>query len=281
MSRTASSLSPAARRIAPGKDGRLSSDSLLALWMELRATGDPQVRDRLVLTFAPLVKYIVYRKVREVPAHLEVEDFLSCGLEAVMSSLDRYDPLKGATLEQFLYTRIHGAVLDELRRQDWAPRSVRRLQRDVTKVESDFRALHRREPTEEETAEAAGLSVRELRDLRHDLVRAEPSSLDETVDAGEPGGSIMRVDTVEADDLEAEPEHQAMKAAAKERFREAFATLSEREREIAVLLYVEHLTGAEVGEVVGVTESRVSQIHTGIKKKLRLALTEHRGLFAA
>ena len=80
-----------------------------------------RVRDRLVLTFAPLVKYIVYKKVREMPARCEVEDFISCGLEALIHSIERYDPDKGATLEQYAWTRIHGAVLDELRRQDWAP----------------------------------------------------------------------------------------------------------------------------------------------------------------
>src|SRR5690606_38174916 len=103
---------------------RMSSDETLALWQEYRRNRDPRLRDRLVLTFAPMVKYIVYRKVREMPANAEVEDFISCGLEALIVSIDRYDPAKGATLEQYAWTRIHGAVLDELRRQDWAPRSV-------------------------------------------------------------------------------------------------------------------------------------------------------------
>src|SRR3954465_6458236 len=101
---------------------RLSSEDTLALWKEYRRTNDRAVRDRLVLTFAPLVKYIVYKKVREMPARCEVEDFISCGLEALIQSIERYDPAKGATLEQYAWTRIHGAVLDELRRQDWAPR---------------------------------------------------------------------------------------------------------------------------------------------------------------
>ena len=99
-----------------------------------------QVRNRLVMTFAPLVKYIVFKKVRELPARCEVEDFISCGLEALIASIDRYDPAKGATLEQFAWTRIHGAVLDELRRQDWAPRSLRRWERDIAQ---GARAVHR------------------------------------------------------------------------------------------------------------------------------------------
>src|SRR3954469_2773458 len=117
---------------------RATSDETLALWKEYRRTNDRAVRDRLVLTFAPLVKYIVYKKVREMPARCEVEDFISCGLEALIHSIERFDPEKGATLEQYAWTRIHGAVLDELRRQDWAPRSVRRWERDMDRASEQF-----------------------------------------------------------------------------------------------------------------------------------------------
>src|SRR5690242_9962364 len=89
---------------------RASSDQTLALWREYRETNDRAVRDRLVLTFAPLVKYIVYRKAREVPAHCEIEDLIACGLEALMHSIERFDPELGSTLEQYAWTRIHGAV---------------------------------------------------------------------------------------------------------------------------------------------------------------------------
>src|ERR1700759_2229069 len=106
--------------VMPTKEraGRVSADEALALWRQYRSTEDPQLRDRLVLTFAPMVKYIVYRKLREMPARCEIEDFISVGLEALIRSIERYDPEKGATLEQFAWTRIHGAVLDELRRND-------------------------------------------------------------------------------------------------------------------------------------------------------------------
>src|SRR5438034_11589772 len=142
---------------------RVSADEALALWSEYKRTGDMQARNRLVMTYAPLVKYIVFKKVRELPARCEVEDFISCGLEALIASIDRFDPSKGATLEQFAWTRIHGAVLDELRRQDWAPRSVRRWERDMEKAADEFTALHRRRPTTDELAESMGTTVSELR----------------------------------------------------------------------------------------------------------------------
>ena len=113
-------------KLDPKGRKRVSHEETLAMWKQYKATNDPQLRNRIVLTFAPLVKYIVYNKIRELPARCEVDDFISCGLEALIASIDRYDPAKGATLEQFAWTRIHGAVLDELRRQDWAPRSLRR-----------------------------------------------------------------------------------------------------------------------------------------------------------
>src|SRR6202161_3496886 len=134
------------------KSTRLSTNETMALWSQYKRTGDPRLRDRLVLTFAPMVKYIVYRKVREIPARCEVDDFISCGLEALIRSIDRYDPDKGATLEQFAWTRIHGAVLDELRRQDWAPRSLRRWDREIAKARENFFRLYERQPNREELA---------------------------------------------------------------------------------------------------------------------------------
>ena len=123
----------------PSAKKRISPEDALALWRTYKAHRRLQARNRLVMTYAPLVKYIVFKKVRELPARCEVEDFISCGLEALIASIDRYDPEKGATLEQFAWTRIHGAVLDELRRQDWAPRSLRRWERDIAQ---GARAVH-------------------------------------------------------------------------------------------------------------------------------------------
>src|SRR5687768_16872021 len=148
---------------------RTSPEDALALWRTYKATGDPQARNRLVMTYAPLVKYIVFKKVRELPAQCEVDDFISCGLEALIASIDRYDPGKGATLEQFAWTRIHGAVLDELRRQDWASRSLRRWERDIHKARDQFMVVHNRRPTRDELAESLGVTVAELRRHEDDI----------------------------------------------------------------------------------------------------------------
>src|SRR5437763_16890410 len=141
-----------------GRTSKLSAEKTLELWRAYKGSGDPRLRDRLVLTFAPMVKYIVYRKIREIPARCEVEDFISCGLEALIRSIDRYDPKKGATLEQFAWTRIHGAVLDELRRNDWAPRSLRRWERDINRAREQFVALYGRPPSRAALSEAVGIT---------------------------------------------------------------------------------------------------------------------------
>jgi RNA polymerase sigma factor for flagellar operon FliA len=249
---------------------RVSQAEALSLWKRYRATGDARLRDRLIMTFAPLVKYIVYRKIREVPAHQEADDYISHGLEALITSLDRYDPSKGATLEQFLWTRIHGAVLDELRRQDWAPRSVRRFDRQIVAAARSFRAIHGREPSEDELADALAVTVDDLRDHRADLIRADVGSLNAAAaESGEDDEGIERVETLHSPDARSRPEHAALLGDAKRAFREAFETLTTREQEVCVLLYVKHLTLQEVGHVIGVTESRVSQIHSAVRKKLR------------
>jgi RNA polymerase sigma factor for flagellar operon FliA len=259
---------------------RLSSEDTLALWKEYRRTNDRSVRDRLVLTFAPLVKYIVYKKVREMPARCEVEDFISCGLEALIQSIERYDPAKGATLEQYAWTRIHGAVLDELRRQDWAPRSVRRWERDIERAADEFTTLHGRRPTQPELAVSMGTTVAELRKRRDEITQSDLTSLN-TLVLSDDETTIERIDTIASTDPSADPLHQAAKEQAKDKFREAFSRLPQREREVAVLLYVKNMTLAEIGDILGVSESRVCQIHGQLKKTLRTQLDDDAPLFQA
>ena len=177
---------------------RLSAEDSLALWREYKPTDDMQVRNRLVMTYAPLVKYIVFKKVRELPAPCEVEDFIACGLEALIASIDRYDPAKGATLEQFAWTRIHGAVLDELRRQDWAPRSLRRWERDIAGSREQFTAVHGRRPTRR-SSPTRSITVEELRRREDDIVVSDVTSLN-TLVISDDETTVERIDTLAGDE---------------------------------------------------------------------------------
>jgi RNA polymerase sigma factor FliA len=248
------------------------------LWHEYRATGDVGLRNRLVLTYVPLVKHIVYKKIRELPPSCEVDDLISCGIETLIGAIDRWDPEKGASLEPFLWTRIHGAVLDELRRRDWAPRSLRRLERDMAKAQETFTGAHGRPPTRAELANMMNMTTSELADKEYEIRRSDLTSLS-SLAVTEGDSQIELIDTLEADDPRLDPEHQATREEARAKFRRAFERLSPREREVAVLLYVKNLTLREIGEVLEVSESRVSQIHSQLKKRIRERLTGDTALF--
>jgi RNA polymerase sigma factor for flagellar operon FliA len=245
---------------------RPSQDAILRLWEEYRETGDSRSRDRLILTFAPLVKHLAYGKIRGLPAHVGVEELISSGLEALIRSLDRYDPGKGATLEQFLWTRIRGAIMDELRRQDWAPRSLRRTEREVSRARRDFRAIHRRQPSDEEVSEAVGITEQKLRAHQRDLrAMSSVASLNVPV-VDDERGSQEHGDLLVA--LDGDPEAAAFGKADSDALSAALATLSARERTVIRLLYFEEMTLVEIGQILGVSESRVCQIHRQVKARL-------------
>ena len=259
---------------------RAPAPEVLALWQQYRSTGDRRLRDRLIFMFTPMVRFIVYRKVREVPSQCEVEDFLSCGLEALIHSIERYDPERGATLEQYAWTRVQGAVLDELRRHDWAPRSLRRDERAINLARERFIALHERAPDRAELAASVGMSSEALSRRLDQVALAEVGSLNRVVRSDE-STTIERIDTLESTDADADPVTSAERREAKARFRTAFAGLGTQEREVAVLLYVEERTLREIGDRLGVSESRVSQIHTQLRRRLHEQLAGEQPLFSA
>ncbi len=258
---------------------RPTAEQSFALWEEYKASGDLSLRNRLVLTYVPLVKHIVYKKLRELPASCEVEDLISCGVESLIPAIDRYDPDKGAALEPYLWTRIHGSVLDELRRRDWAPRSLRRLERDLKHARETFTGVHGRPPGRDELADAMNMTPAQLRDKEQEIQNSDLTSLSSLV-VTEGETAIELIDTLEADDPSTDPEHMAGWDEAKEKFRRAFDQLPAREREVAVLLYVKNLTLREIGEVLDVSESRVSQIHSQLKRRIRERLDSETLLFS-
>ena len=258
---------------------RFAKEPPLEVWKRYRQTGDPALRNRLVLTFVPLVKHIAYKKLRELPATCEVEDLVSSGIEALIGALDRFDPDKGASLEPYLWTRIHGAILDELRRRDWAPRSLRRLEREIRKARDGFTGTHGRAPTSDELADMMGMDTSELHDREREIENSEVTSLSSLVIT--PGETeIDATENLRSDDRETDPERVVAWSEAKERFRAAFDRLPDRQREVAVLLYVKDLTLREIGEVLGVSESRVCQIHGELKRNIRRRLSADESLFS-
>jgi RNA polymerase sigma factor for flagellar operon FliA len=256
------------------------SEEVAALWERYRATGDRSLRDRIVLTYVPLVRHLAYRKARELPTWCEVDDLISSGVEGLIGALDRYDADKGASLEQFVWTRIQGAVLDSLRKLDWAPRSLRGWERDIERAREAFAGASGRQPTQAELAVEMEVDEAELAGRLRDLAATDLASLD-SLTATDEEGTVALVQTIAATDAELDPERGATKTIAKERFRRAFSHLTEREREVAVMLYSQERTLSEIGAEIGVSESRVCQIHGELKTRLRSSLRRDSQLFSA
>jgi RNA polymerase sigma factor for flagellar operon FliA len=249
---------------------RLTPAEAEQLWLRWKDRRDVRSRDRLVLAYSPMVRYIAARKVRELPAHCELDDLASAGLVALLEAVDRFDPGKGATFEQYAWTRVAGALVDELRRLDWASRSVRREGRRIESARDTFFARTGAMPTEKQLARELRITVDELRAGLDDIERSDVASLNAPARGVEEGAGAVEVgETIEAPVGDHEPEARLLHADRNSAMRAAVARLSAREREVLSLVHVQELPGAEIGRLLGVSESRVSQILAGIRRKLK------------
>jgi RNA polymerase sigma factor FliA len=245
---------------------------VLTLWHRYRDQRDPEVRERLILHYAPLVKYVAGRVAVGMPANVEHADLVSYGVFGLMDAIEKFEVDRGFKFETYAITRIRGAIIDELRSVDWVPRSVRskarKLEAALQRLESDLR----RSPTEEELAADLGWTVEELQDTLARVSMTSIAALDEVLDVGD-GDRITLVDTLQ--DLSAIlPEDSYDDQETKELLRQTLGRLTEREQTVLGLYYFEGMTLAQVGDVLGVTESRICQIHTKAVMSLRAKLSE-------
>jgi RNA polymerase sigma factor for flagellar operon FliA len=248
------------------------------LWRRYKAKPDQDLRDRLILTYAPLVKYVAGRLGAGLPAHVDESDLVSYGLLGLIDAIERYDPDRDVKFETYAISRIRGAIIDELRSLDWVPRSVRARAREIEKAIAVLEAQLMRAPNDEEIATKLGLTEEELDESLLEISRSSIAALDELwASPTGSGDAIALVDTVE-DPHAPEPGGEMEATELKELIGEAIAALPEREKLVITLYYYEELTLREIGEVLGVTESRVSQLHTKaiLRLKARLAAVSAR-----
>ncbi len=243
------------------------------LWREYRRSRDQALRDRLILTYAPLVKFVAGRLGSGLPAHVEENDLVSYGLLGLIGAIERYDPDRDVKFETYAIARIKGSIIDELRALDWVPRSVRARARDIERAIAALEARLHRAPTDEEIAQKLGITQGELEDSLTDISRSSIAALDElwTISSAS-GDQVSLMETIE-DPQGPEPQSALAQTELREALGEAIARLPEREKLVITLYYYEELTLREIGEVLGVTESRVSQLHTKaiLRLKARLA----------
>jgi RNA polymerase sigma factor for flagellar operon FliA len=234
------------------------TDDVAVLWEQYGSTQDLELRNRLVLHYAPLVKYVVGRVRSGLPLHVDDADLISEGVIGLMDAIDKFQPGRGFQFQTYAVPRIRGAVIDGLRASDWVPRSVRADVRaiETAQVAAAGRLAHT--PTHHDICQEMQISMQDLRKTYSKVAYTAVASIDEL------GGVV---DTVPpCDDLLDDEQTRAALV-------RAVSELPERDRIVIALYYFEGLTLSEIGQVLGVTESRVSQLHTRIAARLRAKLT--------
>jgi RNA polymerase sigma factor FliA len=249
-------------------------EALAAIWHAFKSTGDVDARERLILHYAPLVKYVASRVATGLPASVDQADLVSYGMFGLIDALQKFEPVRGNKFETYAIPRIRGAIIDELRAMDWVPRSVRFKQREIEKALADLESMLKRQPTERELAERLGMSMHELHEVITQISFVSVLALDETVSVGaDRGEKVSLVDTLA--DKGFDPSTGVESQETRGLLAAAINELSEREKIVVTLYYFEGLTLAEIGDILGVTESRVCQIHTKAVGVLRGQMTEY------
>ncbi|GHC85221.1 RNA polymerase sigma factor WhiG [Streptomyces flavofungini] len=245
--------------------------SLDELWRSYKTTGDGRLREQLILHYSPLVKYVAGRVSVGLPPNVEQADFVSSGVFGLIDAIEKFDIDRSIKFETYAITRIRGAMIDELRALDWIPRSVRQKARNVERAYATLEARLRRTPSEGEVAAEMGIQVEELHAVFSQLSLANVVALEELLHVGGEGDRLSLMDTLE-DTAADNPVEVAEGRELRRLLARAINTLPEREKTVVTLYYYEGLTLAEIGNVLGVTESRVSQIHTKSVLQLRAKL---------
>jgi RNA polymerase sigma factor for flagellar operon FliA len=247
----------------------VKSIELKDLWRRYKRDGDERARERLVIAYSPLVKYVSGRMASGLPAHVEEADLISYGLGGLISAIERFELEREIKFETYAITRIKGAIIDELRSLDWVPRSVRARARAIERANAKLEHKLQRAPTDDEMASELEMTVGDFQDALLQISNSTIAALDELWTVSDASGDqVSLLDTLQDPGA---PDPAAVMDATdlKDRIADAIARLPEREKLVVALYYYENLTLREIGEVLGVTESRVSQLHTKAVLRLR------------
>jgi RNA polymerase sigma factor for flagellar operon FliA len=258
----------------PWMETNVKAIELRDLWRRYKTEDDSRARERLVVAYSPLVKYVAGRTAAGLPPHVEEADLISYGLVGLISAIERFDPSREIKFETYAIMRIKGAIIDELRSMDWVPRSVRARARELERANAKLENELQRAPTDQELAAELNISVEELNESLLAISHSSMVALDELWSTSDSSGDqVSLMDTIE-DPTAPDPARALDVGDLKDRIAESIAKLPEREKLVIALYYYENLTLREIGEVLGVTESRVSQLHTKAVLRLRSRMQE-------
>ncbi len=239
------------------------------VWVRYKADANQADRDRLIVFYSPIVKYVAGRVAAGLPQNVDQADLVSYGMFGLIDAITKFDPERGFKFETYAISRIKGAVLDELRSIDWVPRSVRAKAKSVERAMAKLEARLHRAPTDDEIAEELDLTPLQLTNLYNQISSLGMVALDETLSFSS-GESMTLGDTLA--DRHDGPGGQYERIELRQMLADAINRMGDREKIVLTLYYYESLTLAEIGNVLGVTESRVCQIHTKAVLHLRSRL---------
>ena len=228
-------------------------------------------REEVIKRYSPMIKYVANRIAMRLPPHIEVDDLISVGVLGLMDAISKYDSSRGAKFKTYAEFRVRGAILDELRAMDWVPRSIRQKASNVDKVVQTLQAKLSRSPEDEEVAKEMGISLDQFHDTLNETKSIPIFSLEDLGIAKESGEQQSLLDCL-AGKADADPQTQIRLIELKEIIAKAIDALPEKERLMVSLYYYEELTMKEIGAVLEITESRVSQIHSKAVYRLRTKL---------
>ena len=244
------------------------------LWADYKAGGERELRDQLIVHYSPLVKYVAGRVATGLPQNVDQADLVSYGIFGLIDAIEKFDLERGFKFETYAIARIKGNILDELRSIDWVPRSVRAKARSIEKAYSKLESTLHRTPTDAELAEELDVTDEQLQTMLGQISFTGLVALDEMLSGGDRGDSMTLGDTVP--DTGVGPVAAYEVEEMRQILADAINRLPEREKTVLTLYYYEGLTLAEIGSILGVTESRVCQIHTKsvIQLRARMAASE-------
>jgi RNA polymerase sigma factor for flagellar operon FliA len=255
--------------------GRLVGKSEDELWSLYRSTRDPRIRDHFVRQYAPLVKYVAGKVAIGMPHNVEFDDLVGYGVFGLFDAIAKFDPEKHVKFKTYAVTRIRGAIFDELRSIDWVPRSVRQKTRELEEAIRTLESQLGRAATDEEIAAAMSVSVEDLQSLILKISGTSMLSLNDVWYSGEEDDKISIGESIESP-TSMNPDIIVEKDEIKRVIMRTIQELPDKEKKVLVLYYYEDLTLKEIGHVLGVTESRISQLHTKAIMRLRAKLTSVR-----
>lgn len=262
-------------RLDKEKIPNVTNENEQEYWQEFKKTEAPSIREALVIKYSPLVKYVASKISVSMGSHkhIEFDDLVGFGFFGLMDAIDKYNPNRDIKFKTYAVTRIRGAIFDELRKIDYLPRSIRKDVKEIERAREILEARLSRNIKPQEIADMLGITIDKYNETMKRLIEASPTSLSDIWYVGDDSDEISIVDTLKSSD-KTNPEYLAEREDVKKKIVAALKELPEKEQQVLILYYYDDLTLKEIGKVLDVSESRISQLHTKAIQALRYSLAE-------